>query len=166
MVRWPGRRRGFYSAILSGKNGGTGVGLVEAYDLDAAADSQLANISTRGFVQAGDNVMIGGFIVAGGGAGNSTVVVRAIGPSLGTAGVANPLQDPTLEIHDGSGALIAFDDNWKDLQEMAIADDGLAPSDDRESAIEATLAPGAYTAIVRRLNNTTGLALVEAYNLQ
>ncbi|MDQ3116683.1 MAG: hypothetical protein M3Q86_08785, partial [Verrucomicrobiota bacterium] len=90
----------------------------------------------------------------------------AIGPSLGTAGVANPLQDPTLEIHDGSGALIAFDDNWKDLQEMAIADDGLAPSDDRESAIEATLAPGAYTAIVRRLNNTTGVALVEAYNLQ
>ncbi len=134
-----------YSAILSDKNGGTGVGLVEAYDLDAAADSHLANIGTRGFVQAGDNVMIGGFIVAGGGAGNSTVVVRAIGPSLGTAGVANPLQD---------------------LQEMAIADDGLAPSDDRESAIEATLAPGAYTAIVRRLNNTTGLALVEAYNLQ
>ena len=157
---------GFYSAILSGVNGGTGVGLVEAYDLDAAADSQLANISTRGFVQAGDNVMIGGFIVAGGGAGNSTVVVRAIGPSLGGAGVGNPLLDPTLEIHDGSGALIAFDDNWKDLQETEIADDGLAPSDERESAIEATLAPGAYTAIVRGLNDTTGVALVEAYNLQ
>ncbi len=157
---------GTYTAILSGKNGGTGVGLVEAYDLDQAVDSQLGNISTRGFVQAGDNVMIGGLIVAGGGEGNSTVVVRAIGPSLGAFGVANPLQDPTLELHDGSGAIVAFDDNWQDLQEAEITADQLAPSDDRESAIEATLSPGAYTAIVRGAGDTTGVGLVEAYNIR
>jgi uncharacterized delta-60 repeat protein len=155
---------GAYTAIVSGKNGGTGVGLVEVYDLDQMAASQLANISTRGFVDIGDNVMIGGFIIGAG--GSSTVVLRAIGPSLGAVGVANPLQDPTLELHDGSGAVVAFDDNWKDSQEAQIEAAQLAPSDDRESAIEATLAPGAYTAIVRGANGTTGVGLVEAYNIQ
>jgi hypothetical protein len=155
-----------YTAIVRGVNNGTGIGLVEAYDLDQAVDSQLANISTRGFVETGDDVMIGGFII--GGADDttiSTVVVRAIGPSLSDFGVANALQNPTLELHDSTGAIIGFDDDWKDSQQAEIEATGLAPTDDRESAIEATLAPGAFTAIVRGINNTTGVGLVEVYKV-
>jgi hypothetical protein len=155
-----------YTAILRGNNNTTGVGLVEAYDLDQAANSRLANISTRGFVDLGDNAMIGGFILGGGAGGPVSVIVRAIGPSLGSAGVSDPLQDPTLELHDGSGTMIAFDDNWKDSQQAEIQATGIPPADDRESAIIATLTPGNYTAVVRGVNDTTGVALVEAYNLQ
>ena len=97
---------------MQGKNGGTGVGLVEVYDLDEAADSELANISTRGFVDIDENVMIGGFIVGDG--VSTSVVVRAIGPSLSDVGVANPLQNPTLELFDSGGTQLAFDDDWKD----------------------------------------------------
>ena len=143
---------------------GTGIGLVEVYDLDQAADSQLANISTRGFVDTGDNVMIGGFIV--GGASSTTVLVRAIGPSLGGMGVADPLQDPTLELHDPDGVQIAFDDDWKDSQQAEIEATGIPPTDDREAAILADLDPGAYTAVVRGKDNTTGVGLMEVYNLQ
>ena len=103
---------GLYTAIVQGKNGGTGVGLVEVYDLDEAADSELANISTRGFVDIDENVMIGGFIVGDG--VSTSVVVRAIGPSLSAVGVANPLQNPTLELFDSGGTQLAFDDDWKD----------------------------------------------------
>jgi hypothetical protein len=157
---------GSYTAIVSGNNGGTGVGLVEAYDLDQAA-GQLANISTRGFVDTDDNVMIGGFIVGGGSDGiTATVLVRAIGPSLTDFGVPGALQDPTLELHDGSGNTLMANDNWKDDQEAAIAATTLQPTNDLESAILATLPTGAYTAIVRGQNNTTGVGLVEAYNLQ
>jgi hypothetical protein len=138
---------------------------VEAYDLDQTAVAQLSNISTRGFVETGDDVMIGGFIV-GRTEDSATVVVRAIGPSLAEAGVANPLEDPVLELHEGSGAIVAFNDDWKDSQEAEIEAAQLAPADDRESAIQAVLAPGAYTAIVRGKNNTTGVGLVEAYNFQ
>jgi FG-GAP repeat len=155
---------GAYTAIVRGKDNGTGIGLVEVYDLDQAADSQLANISTRGFVDMGDNVMIGGFIVGGG--SSTTVLVRAIGPSLAGIGVANPLQDPTLELHDSSGATIALDDNWRDTQEQEIIDTTIPPTNDFESAIVADLAPGAYTAIVRGKDNTTGVGLMEVYNLQ
>jgi hypothetical protein len=155
---------GAYTVVLHGKGVGIGVGLVEAYDLDQTAASELANISTRGFVQSGDNVMIGG-IIAGGQEGSSTIVVRGIGPSLGSMNVNNALQDPTLELHDSSGALIATNDDWQDTQESEIEMSGLAPIDDRESAIEATLAPGAYTAILRGKDNATGVGLVEAYNL-
>jgi len=155
---------GAYTAVVSGKNGGTGVALVEAYDLDQLASSQLANISTRGSVETGDNVMIGGFII--GGENSPTVVVRAIGPSLGAQGVSAPLQDPTLELHDAEGAQIAFDDDWKDSQQAQIVNAQLAPSDDHESAIQADLMPGAYTAIVRGKANGTGVGLVEVYNLQ
>jgi T5SS/PEP-CTERM-associated repeat protein len=158
---------GAYTAILRGKNDGTGIGLVEAYDLDQAADSTLANISTRGLVETGDNVMIGGFIIGGGGGGASTVVLRAIGPSLGGAGVANALQNPTLELHGSDGAIVAENDDWMDgSDEQTISDDGFAPADQAESALLATLVPGAYTAIVRGAGDTTGVALVEAYNLQ
>jgi hypothetical protein len=154
---------GDYTAIVRGVNNGTGIALVEGYDLDPAAGSKLGNISTRALVQTGDNVMIGGLIITG--TGQENVIVRAIGPSLAQYGITNPLADPTLELHDGNGALIAFDDNWKDSQEAEIQATGLAPSNDLESAIVAPLAPGNYTAIVRGKNDTIGVALVEAYGL-
>jgi sugar lactone lactonase YvrE len=158
---------GAYTAILAGKNGGTGVGLVEVYDLDQASNSKLANISTRGFVDTDNNVMIGGFIVGGGSGGGARVIVRALGPSVP---VADALGDPTLELYDGSGTTIASNDNWKtrpdgSSQQAEIEATTLPPTNDLESALVQTLAPGAYTAIVRGKNNTTGVGLVEAYNL-
>ena len=107
---------GNYTAVVSGKDGGTGVGLVEGYDLDEAADSQFDNISTRGFVETGTDVMIGGFIL-GGADGDASVVVRALGPSLAAFGVTGALADPTLELHDENGALVQSNDNWKDTQQ-------------------------------------------------
>jgi PKD domain len=126
-------------------------------------EATLLNISTRGDVETGDNVLIGGVIITG--TGDKTVLFRAIGPSLAAKNVPNPLQDPTLELHDHTGATIAFNDNWKDNQQAQIQNTGLAPSDDRESAILVNLSPGAYTAITRGKNNTTGIGLVEAYDL-
>jgi hypothetical protein len=128
----------------------------------------LANISTRGQVQTGDNVLIGAIIIRGG--DPADVVVRAIGPSLTARGVANALQDPTLSLVDQNGDVIGFNDNWQDSQQSRIADSGLAPSDSRESAIRRSLSSGNYTAIVRgQLGSdgspTTGVALVEPYNL-
>ena len=155
---------GAYTAIVSENNGGTGVGLIEAYDLASAADAQLANISTRGFVESGDNVMIGGFIL-GNGNMNTRVLIRAIGPSLTPFGVPDALTDPTLELRNNNGALLAENDDWRDNQEAEIAATGIPPSDDRESAIVQDLAPGAYTAIVRGMNGMIGVALVEAYRL-
>lgn len=155
---------GAYTAVVRGKGDGTGIGLVEAYDLDQAVDSELANISTRGFVGAGDNVMIGGTIIAG--SYPATTLLRAIGPSLTNTGVTNALQDPALELHDGQGNLIATNDNWKDSQQADITATTIPPADDRESAILQSLAPGHYTAIVRGKSNSTGVALVEAYQLR
>jgi glucose/arabinose dehydrogenase len=155
---------GNYTAIMSGSGGTTGIGVVELYDLDQSAPANPGNIATRGFVDIGDNVMIGGFIV--GGSQNRTVLVRAIGPELGAAGVPGSLQDPTLELHNGSGTLLASNDNWKSDQQTQIAATGLAPTDDREAAILSTpLAPGNYTAIVSGSGGTTGVALVEVYQL-
>jgi len=149
-----------YTAILRGVNNGTGIGVVEAYDLDGTVDSKLANISTRGLVQAGDNVMIGGLIVLG--QNPLRVIVRAIGPSLP---VPRAMDNPTLELHDGNGGLIAANDNWRSDQEAEIIATTLAPLNDLESAIVRNLSPGNYTAIVRGVNNATGVALVEAYGL-
>ncbi len=154
---------GNYTAIVSGKNGATGVGLVEGYDLETTADSQLANISTRGFIETGSNVMIGGFILGGGG-GDASIVIRAIGPSL-SPGVPGALADPTLELRDENAALVQSNDNWKDSQQLEIEQTGLQPSLDLESAILSTLGPGAYTAIVAGQGNTTGVGLVEVYRL-
>jgi sugar lactone lactonase YvrE len=126
---------------------------------------KLRNISARGLVHTGENVLIGGFIVGGNALANNGVVVRAIGPSLSTFEVANPLQNPVLELHNASGAIIASNDNWQETQAAQIKASGLAPSDDRESAIFATLPAGAYTAIVRGVNNAIGVALVEVYSL-
>src|SRR6476646_2148196 len=126
---------GAYTAILRGINDGIGIGIVESYDLDQSVPSKLANISTRGFVDIDDNVMIGGLIVNGTGTSSPTVVVRAIGPSLIAFGIQDALLDPLLELHDGNGGLIAQNDNWKTLQEAQIQAAGLAPTDNRESAI-------------------------------
>jgi plastocyanin len=149
-----------YTAIVRGANNSTGIGVVEAYDMDPTVDSKLANISTRGFVQAGDNVLIGGLIVLG--QNPLRVIVRAIGPSLPVPGA---LGDPTLELHDGNGAVIASNDNWRTDQESEINATGVPPSNDLESAIVRNLTPGNYTAIVRGANGTTGIAVVEAYGL-
>jgi hypothetical protein len=152
-----------YTAIVRGFNNATGIGVVEAYDLDRSTNSKLANISTRGFVSTGDNVMIGGLIIVGNTTAN--VIIRAIGPSLTNFGVPNALPDPTLELRDGNGTVLAFNDDWHDSQPAAIIATGLPPTNDLESAIVRGLPPGAYTAIVREFNNFTGVALVEAYQL-
>jgi hypothetical protein len=151
---------GAYTAILAGKGVTTGIGLVEVYDLDRTVDSKLANIATRGFVGQGDDVLIGGAIVLG--TGSTTVLFRALGPTL--AGVSNPLQNPTLELHDSQGGTI-FNDDWQDSQAAAIQATTIPPNDPREAAILRALTPGAYTAIVRGKNNTTGVALIEAYQI-
>lgn len=158
-----------YTAIVRGKNNGTGVGQVEIYDLDSAAKSQLANISTRGLVQTGDNVMIGGIIAGPKGGGKTKIVVRALGPSLGING---DLADPVLELHNENGTILATNDNWKvddntgGSQEADIAATGIPPKNDLESALLEIIMPGNYTAIVRGKNNGTGIGLVEVYNLQ
>ncbi len=163
---------GNYTAIVRGVNSTIGVALVEVYDLSPDVSSILGNISTRSLVQTGDNVMIGGFIVQG--TTPRSVIIRAIGPELSQYGVPNPLANPTLELHDGNGALIASNDNWQTTiiggiitqdQVDDIQNSGHAPGDPNESAIIANLPPGNYTAIVRGVNNTTGVALVEAYDL-
>ena len=162
---------GAYTVILTGNNGGTGVGLVEVYDLDRTVDTNLANISTRGFVDTGDNVMIGGFIVGGGSpTGTAQIVVRAVGPSLSAAGIAGTLADPTLELRDDNGTLLDSNDNWKtrpdgSSQQAEIEATTIPPTNELESALLRTLAPGNYTAIVRGISNTTGVGLVEAYHL-
>ncbi|HEY2103350.1 MAG TPA: CSLREA domain-containing protein [Chthoniobacterales bacterium] len=155
---------GAYTAIVRGKNGGTGIGLVEAFDADLAANSKLINISTRGFVDTGNNVMIGGFIIGGAG-GSAKVVVRAIGASLLQFGIQNALADPTLTLFDGNGTQIGFNDNWKDTQQADIQATGHAPTNDFESAIFMTLSAGNYTAIVRGKNSSTGVGLVEVFDV-
>jgi glucose/arabinose dehydrogenase len=153
---------GSYTGIVQGNNGGSGAGLVEVYDLDAAAASTLGNISTRSFVQTGDDRLIGGFILGSNG-GGAHVIIRAIGPSLPQ--LSNTLADPTLELRDGNGGLIRFDDNWQDDQSQAaqITASGLAPTNPLESAISADLLPGNYTAIVGGKNGGTGIGVVEIY---
>ncbi len=141
----------------------TGVGLFELYDLHTTGGSAV-NISTRGQVLGGDNVLIGGFIV--GGSVAKTVVARGIGPSLGGAGIANPLADPTTELRDSNGQLVQSNDDWQQGPDATtISADGLAPSNPKESALLATLAPGGYTVIVSGVNAATGVALVEVYDL-
>jgi len=155
---------GAYTAIVRGRRATSGVALVEVYDLSGAIPAELANISTRGFIDGGDHVMIAGFILAGG-SGGSKVIVRAIGPSLAAAGIGRPLADPTLELHDGNGVSIAFNDNWKDAQQAEIEATGIPPADDRESAIVATLPAGPYTAVLTGRAGGTGIGLIEVYNL-
>jgi phospholipase/lecithinase/hemolysin len=154
---------GAYSAVVSGKNGGIGIGLVDVYELDAST-SIFQNLSTRGFVGTGDNVLIGGFIIGNG--EQPVIVVRAIGPTLSSFGITQPLQDPMLEVRDANGGLIAFDNDWQENTPTAVKAALLQPQDSRESAVVLSLPAGNYTAIVRGKNGATGVALVEAYRLR
>jgi hypothetical protein len=157
---------GAYTAVLKGNGGAEGIGVVEVYDLDQAADSKLANIATRGFVETDNGVMIGGLIVGpSSGVGGTKVVVRALGPSLANLGINGTLSDPTLDLVNASGTILRSNDNWKSSQQSEIEAAGLAPSIEAESALVQTVAPGNYTAIVRGKENTTGVSLVEVYNV-
>jgi hypothetical protein len=156
---------GVYTAILAGKNQTSGLALVEIYDADTAADSRLANISTRGFVRTGDSVMIGGFIL-GEGSASCDVAVRGIGPSLGQSGLTDVLADPTLELYDGNGTLLIANDNWPDdfVSAEQLAAHGLAPPNIVEAGIFITLPPGLFTAVLAGKNGGVGLGLVEVYS--
>jgi hypothetical protein len=153
-----------YTAILRGKNGTMGIGVVEMYDLDAESDSKLANISTRGFVETGNDVMIAGFTF-GNGSASEKVIIRAIGPSL--TSIPNVLADPTLDLYDSNGTLLLSNDNWKDDagQAAELLASGVAPRNDLESAMIMTLPPGAYTAVVSGKDGGMGVAIAEVYHL-
>jgi hypothetical protein len=157
-----------YTAIIRGKNGTNGIGLIEVYDNNSAVASELANISTRGFVQTGSEVMIGGFVL-GGSSNPTNIVVRALGPSLTTSGISNVLADPTLELYNADGTIMVSNDNWQDdtVAAAALIATGLAPSNPNESGIFTSLAPpGQFTAIVTGKNGGVGVALVEIYNVK
>lgn len=153
---------GSYTAVVRGAGGTNGNALGEIYDLEPG-NSSIRNISTRGEVGQGDDVMIAGFIVAG--TSPAKVVLRAMGPSLTAAGLTGALANPLLELRDSHGSLIFQNDDWRSTQAKALLAAGVAPGDDRESAIIATLPPGIYTAIVRGSGGTSGVALVEVYAL-
>jgi CSLREA domain-containing protein len=155
-----------YTAIVRGKNGETGIGVVEAYDLDQAAPSKLANISTRGFVDVDENVMIAGLTVIPGNGSNAKVLVRALGPTLGDFGVPGVVADPTLDLVSSNGTVLRSNNNWRTSQQSEIQAAGLGPAHDEEAALVELLPPAAYTAIVRGNNRTTGVGLVEVYNIQ
>jgi hypothetical protein len=152
---------GNYTFIMRGASNATGIGVVQAYDLDRTGNSILANISSRSFVQTDDNVLFAGFIVLGN--TSQKVIIRARGPSTGAPGA---MANPTLELHDANGAILEANDDWQlSGNKQAIIDSGIPPSNDLESAIVRTLSPANYTAIVRGANNTTGVAVVEVYVL-
>jgi hypothetical protein len=155
---------GAYTAVVSGANNGSGIGLVEVYDLQRAPVSKLANISTRGWVGTSDEAMIGGLILLGPDPGR--ILFRAIGPSLVSAGIQQALADPQLELFDAQGTKIASNNNWKESQLTVIQDTGAAPGNDAESAILIDLNPGNYTAVVSGVGGGTGVALIEAFHLQ
>jgi hypothetical protein len=154
---------GSYTAVLRGADSTTGVALCELYDLDPAS-SRISNLSTRGEAGSGDEAMIGGFII--GGTESTEILVRAIGPSLTALGVSGALLDPVLELRGSDGSLLFENDDWRSDQEQQILDSTIPPSSDKESAIVATLPPGNYTALVHGAGDSTGVALVEVYNLQ
>jgi hypothetical protein len=156
---------GAYTAILAGKNDGTGIGLVEVYDVSTSAFAELTNVSTRGFVGTHDTVMIGGFITSGGD-GFIQVVVRGIGPTLAQFGVTGVLADPFLRLMDGNGNELGHNNNWKESQQAAIQATGLAPQNDLESAILATVPTGGYTAILEGNGGGTGIGLVEIFKVK
>lgn len=157
---------GSYTAILNGKNGESGIALSETFDLTNGPNTQVANLSTRGFVDTGDNVLIGGFIIGSGDVGAADVVMRAIAPSLRSRGVPDALADPAMELRDSNGDLLAANNDWQETQKSEIEQSGLAPSDTAESAIRRAMPPGSYTVIISGNDPAmTGTALVELYNL-
>ena len=156
-----------FTAVMRGKDSSTGIGVVEVYDLSPGANSKLANISTRGFVETGDNALIGGFIAGPSNRGSTAIIVRAMGPSLASKAVSGTLENPKLELHDQNGSVIASNDDWQtDPNADKVQSAGLAPNHPNESAIYSSMLPASYTAVVRGVNDTTGVALVEVYNLQ
>lgn len=154
---------GSYTIVVRGAGASSGIALVEAYTIGQAA-GEAANISTRGLVQSGDNVMIAGTIIENLGA-STRIVARALGPSLSAAGISNPLADPTLELRDFSGTLVASNNDWRDGEADDLTVVGLAPANDKEAALFARVGSGPYTAIVRGQDGSSGVALVELYNL-
>jgi hypothetical protein len=155
---------GAYTASMTAQDRGTGVGLLELYDADPTSSTHFTNLSARGLVGAGDDVMIGGFVVRGNG-GQARLMVRAVGPSLAGSGITEPLGDPRLEIRDGNGALLAENNDWRETQEAEILGTSLAPSDERESAAMISLGSGAYTAILQGYGGQTGIGLLEIFKL-
>jgi hypothetical protein len=159
---------GAYTAIMRGNGNTSGVALVEVYDLNQEVDSKLANLSTRAFVSTADNIVIAGFLLSNGPT-EDRIIVRGIGPSLAPAffPASAVLANPTLELRDANGALLIANNDWQNnaAQAAEITAAGLAPTNDLESAIAATLPPGLYTALLSGLNNGTGIGLVEVYDL-
>jgi hypothetical protein len=158
---------GAYTALLTGKNGTTGIGVVELFDASGGTGSRLGNISTRGFVQTGNNVLIAGFTF-GGSTANGHVAIRGLGPSLSQFGLNPVLADPTLELHDSNGATLITNDDWESdpVSAAALIGANLAPSNSKESGIYTSLPPGAFTAILAGKNGGVGIGLVEVYSLQ
>jgi hypothetical protein len=156
--------KGAYTAVIRGKTNTTGIALGEIYALPPDNDSELGNLSARAEVLTDDNVLIDGLII--GGNKPKDILLRAIGPELHAQGVSGELHDPTLDLYDAQGTLLRRNDNWRQAPNHAdIQATGIAPTDDRESAILIKLAPGDYTAIVRGANGTTGVALAEVYTI-
>jgi hypothetical protein len=153
---------GSYTAQVRGANNATGIGVAEAFDLSLASTAKLSNVSTRGQVGAGNDLMIAGFIIVN---NPLKVVVRGIGPSLANFGVPNPLANPTLELRDSNGAVVLANDDWKTTQQAEITATGLQPSNDAESALVVTVQPGAYTAQLRGTNNGTGIGVIDVFAL-
>jgi hypothetical protein len=159
---------GIYTALLTGKGGTTGVGLVEVYDVNPTSDSQLGNLSTRGFVQGGNDVLIAGYVLGGSNTGNDRIAIRGLGPSLAQFGLNPVLADPTLELHDSNGATLITNDDWATdpVSAANLIANNLAPSNPKEAAIFTSLPPGTFTAILAGKNGGTGIGIVEVYNLK
>ena len=159
---------GTYTALLTGKNGTTGVGLLEIYDVNPGAASELANLSTRGFVQGGNSVLIAGFILGGNNTGNDRVAIRGLGPSLAQFGLNPVLADPTLELHDENGATLITNDDWATdpVSAANLILFNLQPSAPKEAAIFTSRPPGTFTAILAGKNGGSGIGIVEVYSLK
>ena len=158
---------GTYTVVMRGKDNSSGIGVVETYDIDLAVNARLANLSSRGFIGTGDNILIGGFYAGPQTSAITRMVFRALGPSLANFNVPQAMQDPTIELRNGNGELVAANDDWQSTQKAEIEATGLQPSDSRESAmVVSNFEPGPYTALVRGKNNATGVGLVEIYDVQ
>jgi hypothetical protein len=159
---------GSYTVLLTGKGGTTGVGLVEIYDVSPASNSQLANISTRGLVQGGNDVLIAGYVLGRSNTGNDRIAIRGLGPSLAQFGLSPVLADPTLELHDQNGATLITNDDWATdpVSAANLILFNVQPSDPKEAAIFTSLPPGTFTAILTGKNGGTGIGIVEVYNLK
>jgi len=154
---------GSYTAVVRGVNNTSGTGIVDAFDLSGSSPVRVVNVATRGFVQAGDKLMVAGFIVQN---GSVKAVLRAIGPSLLAVGINNALPDTTLQLRDQNGDIVMENDNWKSDQRQELENTGLQPSHDLEAALVTTIPPGLYTAQVRGKNDASGTGVVEIYFLQ